>query len=151
MSSQRHARSSVSAPTPALPQELTCSCCEEAAGPALALQCYPAPEGDHPAGVDPDGGVVLCASCASESVELLATWADHDEPEIDPEASIGEGYRAVATDCSFCADSLGDSGVTGVELYDAPGETLPAYANYTLCADCQDVFGEFLTNVRDES
>jgi hypothetical protein len=151
MSSERHAASSGSAPAPTLPQELSCSCCEDSAGPALALQCYPAPGSDHPAGVDPDGGVVLCGSCASEPVDLLAAWAEHDQPAIHPEDPIGEGYRAVATDCSFCADALDDPAVTGIELYDAPGETLPAYANYTLCPDCRGVFGEFLCNVRAES
>lgn len=149
MSSDSHTTTDpVAGPAPTLPPELPCSFCEGAADPGLALQCYPTAEGDIPAGVGAAGGVLLCESCASEVVELLTAWAGHDEPEIDAEEPIGEGYRAVASDCSFCADALDRSAVTGVELYETPGDTLPGYANYTLCPDCQGVFGEFLCNVR---
>jgi len=151
MSSESQTTTDPTAPaTPTRPPELPCSFCEGTADPGLAIQCYQTADGDTPPGVGGAGGLVLCGSCASEVVELLTTWRHHDEPEIDTDEPIGEGYRQVAADCSFCADPLDSPAVTGVELYETPGETLPEYANYTLCPDCRGVFGEFLCNVRGE-
>lgn len=146
MSSESHSTTPGSS-TPSLPDGLPCSFCTAATETAFALQCYPATAGTQPAGLDPDGGVVLCPTCSSEAVELLSAWTTHDRPQIDPAEPIGEGYRRTATDCSFCGDAL-DAAVAGVELYESSEDALPAYANYTLCADCCGVFGDFLCNVR---
>jgi hypothetical protein len=81
--------------------------------------------------------------------ELLTAWTTHDQPPVSEENPIGEGYRAVAAGCSFCTDECGD-GVLGIELYRRVSDEVPAYANYTLCRDCQAVFEEFLQNVRGE-
>jgi hypothetical protein len=93
--------------------------------------------------------VLYCPDCAAEPVALLDSWAGHDQPPIDSARAIGACYREANDCCSFCADSLGTESVVGVELYRGPGETLPAYANYTLCSDCTDVFEEFLANIQD--
>lgn len=148
MSSESHTTTAPSAPT--LPPELPCSFCEGAADSGLALQCYPAGDGDTPPGVGVAGGLLLCERCANEVVELLTAWKPHDAPEIEADEPIGEGYSRVAADCSFCADALDSPAVTGVELYETPSDALPTYANYTLCSDCRGVFGEFLCNVRGE-
>jgi len=100
--------------------------------------------------VPEDGGLTLCPDCASEVVELLTAWQQHGQPPVSEESTIGDGYTAVASDCSFCADGCGGD-VLGVELYRRTGDEVPAYANYTLCTDCRSVFGEFLQNVRREA
>lgn len=112
----------------------------------LALQTYPETDEAALAGLTGDG-VSHCADCASEPVALLESWTAHDQPPVDPDQPLGAGYRGVADSCSFCADDI-DGQVLGVELYRRPGERVPAYANYTLCGDCQGVFEEFLANVR---
>jgi hypothetical protein len=116
----------------------------------LALQSYPSAATSPPAGVPDDGGLTLCPDCASEVVELLDSWRPHEQPPVAEDRSIGEGYREIAAACSFCMDSCAGT-VLGVELYRRVGDELPAYANYTLCDNCQSVFGEFLRNVRHES
>ena len=116
----------------------------------LALQSYPGEAASLPAGVPDDGGLTLCPDCASEVLELLASWHHHGQPPVDEDRSIGDGYREVADTCSFCTDGP-DRPVLGVELYRRVGDELPAYGNYTLCDSCQSVFGEFLQNVRRES
>jgi len=144
MSSESHTTSETGTlPAPTLPQELPCTFCEGRA--TLALQTYP--EDDGPDGVGPNGGLHLCGDCAGEAIELLGAWDAHEQPAIDAETAICGGYRAVAADCSFCTEQLGDGPLTGVELYDTPDDGLPEYANYTLCPDCQAVFGEFLINL----
>lgn len=112
----------------------------------LALQTYPETDEQALAGLT-GGGVSHCPECAAEPVTLLESWTDHDQPPVAPEQSLGTGYRAVSDSCSFCADDI-DGPVLGVELFRRPGDRLPAYANYTLCGDCQGVFAEFLENVR---
>lgn len=116
----------------------------------LALQQYPSTATSLPAGIPEDGGLTLCPDCSSEVVELLTSWQRHGQPPVEEEASIGDGYKHVASTCSFCRDACADQ-VLGVELYRRVGEELPAYANYTICDDCQPVFGEFLENVRREA
>jgi len=116
----------------------------------LALQSYPGEATSLPAGIPDDGGLTLCPDCASEAVELLASWQPHGQPPVGEERAIGDGYRKVTSTCSFCTDSRGEA-VLGVELYRRVGDELPAYANYTLCERCQPIFGEFLRNVRSAS
>ena len=82
-----------------------------------------------------------------EVVELLTAWQGHDQPPVETDRSIGDSYRELAAACSFCTDDA-DGAVLGIELYRRIGDQLPAYANYSLCGDCQSVFGEFLGNVQ---
>ncbi|MXR52161.1 hypothetical protein GRX03_11185 [Halovenus sp. WSH3] len=125
-----------------------CTACGAAlAEQRLALQTYPEAGENSIAGLSA-GGLLYCPDCASEPVELLAAWDDHAHPPIDADRSIGGGYREIRDRCSFCAEELGSAPVVGVELYRRPSDTLPAYANYTLCSDCKEVFEEFLANVR---
>lgn len=116
----------------------------------LALQSYPGEAASLPAGIPDHGGLTLCPDCASEVAELLVAWQHHEQPPINQGRTIADGYQEVASECSFCTDSCGRS-VLGIELYRRIGDTLPAYANYTLCESCQSVFGEFLRNIRTES
>lgn len=116
----------------------------------LALQGYPSEATSLPAGVPDDGGLTLCPDCASELIELLTAWQRHERPPVGEDRSIGDGYRETAPACSFCTDGC-ERAVLGIELYRRVGNELPAYANYTLCKNCQPVFGEFLRNVRSES
>lgn len=125
-----------------------CTSCGTALGERrLALQSYPETEEAALSGLS-TGGLLYCRDCAAEPVELVDSWEDHDRPPIDADRSIGAGYRTAAERCSFCSDDLA-APVVGVELYRRPGDRLPAYANYTLCSDCQTVFEEFLANVRE--
>src|SRR6056297_2279642 len=101
----------------------------------LALQCYPSEATSVPAGVPDDGGLTICPECASEVIELLTSWHPHEEPPIRADAAIGDAYQAVASTCSFCADSEPQAGL-GIELYRRVGDELPAYATYTLCEPC---------------
>jgi len=130
---------------------LSCTFCE---GPLteqlLAVQSYPSESTSLPAGVPDDGGLTLCPDCGAEVVELLDSWHSHGGPPVGEDRSIGDGYQEMAATCSFCTDSCAGA-VLGVELYRRVGDELPAYANYTLCANCQSVLGEFLRNVRRES
>lgn len=116
----------------------------------LAIQSYPSETVSLPAAVPDDGGLTLCPACASEVVDLLAAWEHHEQPPVGAGQSIGSGYATVAPACSFCTDGCDDD-VLGVELYRRAGNELPAYANYTLCANCQAVFDEFLQNVSGET
>jgi len=116
----------------------------------LALQTYPSEGASVPTGVPDDGGLTLCPDCASEAVELLTSWHRHEQPPVGEDCSIGDGYREVASTCSFCTDDCVGA-VLGIELYRRVGEELPAYANYTLCESCRPVFGTFLHNVQRES
>jgi hypothetical protein len=113
----------------------------------LAIQSYPSETTSLPAGVPEYGGLTLCPDCASEVTELLTCWDHHGQPPVCEQSTIGDGYRNVTSTCSFCTESFGKA-VLGVELYRRAGDELPAYANYTLCENCQSVFGEFLQNVR---
>ncbi|WP_436900469.1 hypothetical protein [Halovenus halobia] len=113
----------------------------------LALQTYPESDEQTLDGLT-GGGLTHCPECAAEPVALLDTWTDHDQPPVDPDQPLGAGYREVSDNCSFCGNDC-DQPVVGVELYRRPGGGLPAYANYTLCGDCQDVFEEFLANIRE--
>lgn len=115
----------------------------------LAIQSYPGGAASLPAGIPDHGGLTLCPDCASQVTELLTCWEHHEQPPVRESASIGDGYREVASACSFCTDSYAGA-VLGLELYRRAGDELPAYANYTLCENCQSVFGEFLQNVRRE-
>lgn len=131
------------------PTTLSCSFCEcTLSEQLLALQVYPGRESSLPDGIPGDGGLTLCPSCASECAELVASWTGHDHPAIAEDEPIGEGYRAATDSCSFCSDPLGDSPLLGIELYRRVGDRLPAYSNYTLCPDCQNVFGKFLQNLQ---
>jgi len=112
----------------------------------LALQSYPEP-GAATISALSAGGLLYCPDCSTEPVELLGSWDGHDRPPIDPDRPIAAGYRESADRCSFCTDGLGTEPIVGIELYRRPGDDLPPYANYTLCADCRDVFEEFLANV----
>lgn len=112
----------------------------------LALQSYAESDGVALSGL-PAGGLLYCPDCGSEPVDLLDSWDGHDQPPVDADHSIAAGYRESTQQCSFCTDDLGPDSIVGIELYRRPGEDLPAYANYTLCNDCRDVFEEFLTNV----
>lgn len=116
----------------------------------LALQGYPGARTSLSAGIPDHGGLTLCPDCATEVVELLGSWQDHEQPPVREDRAIGTGYAEVATACSFCTDEIGGD-VLGVELYRRVGNDLPAYANYTLCDHCHAVFGEFLQNVRSET
>lgn len=116
----------------------------------LALQSYPSKATSHPAGVPDHGGLTLCPDCASQVAELLACWQHHEQPPVCENHSIGDGYTEVASNCSFCTESCARA-VLGIELYRRVDDELPAYANYTLCENCQQIFGEFLKNVRSES
>jgi hypothetical protein len=128
----------------------SCTFCEcQLTENILAIQSYPSEETSLPAGVPDCGGLTLCPDCASELVELLASWQHHEQPPVCEKEAIGDGYERVASACSFCTDSP-TGGVLGVELYRRTSDELPAYANYTLCGNCQSVFGEFLQNVRHE-
>lgn len=113
----------------------------------LALQGYPSSTTSVPGGIPDDGGLTLCPDCASEVVDLVTTWRPHGRPAVGKAGAIGDGYREVASNCSFCGDGCQEA-VLGIELYRRVGEELPAYANYTLCGSCRSVFGEFLQNVR---
>lgn len=112
----------------------------------LALQSYPESDEATISGLSA-GGILYCPDCSAEPVELLDSWEGHDQPPIDPDQSIGVGYRESAEQCSFCTNDLGSEPIVGVELYRCPDDDLPAYANYTLCSDCRCVFEEFLGNV----
>jgi len=137
--------------TGAVSAPLSCTFCDcQLTEQLLALQSYPGEETTLPTAVPDHGGLTLCPNCASEVVELLTSWQRHGQPPVDRDRSIGDGYREIATTCSFCTNSC-DGPVLGVELYRRVGDELPAYANYTLCANCQPVFGEFLQNVRSQS
>jgi len=137
-------------PTAAAAAELSCTFCDcKLSERLLAVQLYPASGVELPASVPDDGGLTVCPDCASELVELLDAWNEHEKPPVSKEASIGDGYREVAEECSFCGGNCKE--VLGVELYRRVGNTLPAYANYTLCGDCQRVFGEFLENLRKQT
>lgn len=141
----------MSSETGSIPEQATlgeCTYCSDSLSEkTLALQTYPGGDTGSVAGLVADG-LLLCPDCADEPVELLDNWDSHPEPPVESDRAIGEGYGDVADACSFCGGSIGTDPVVGVECYRRPGETLPAYANYTLCPDCQDVFGEFLRNVR---
>lgn len=130
------------------PQECT-YCTDPLTEEMLAFQTYPASGADSLGGLVADG-LLLCPACASEPVALLDSWDDHPAPPVTVGGRIGDGYSEAADSCSFCADPLESGPVLGVECYRRPGETLPAYANYTLCVDCRGVFEEFLRNLRDE-
>jgi NAD-dependent dihydropyrimidine dehydrogenase PreA subunit len=137
--------------TKAVSAPLSCTFCDcQLTEQLLALQSYPGAETTLPTAVPDHGGLTLCPGCASEVVELLTSWHRHGQPPVDQDRSIGDGYREIASNCSFCTDSCSE-GVLGIELYRRVGDELPAYANYTLCANCQSVFGEFLQNVRGQS
>jgi hypothetical protein len=129
---------------------LSCTFCDcQLTEQLLALQSYPSGSASHLTAIPAHGGLTLCPDCGSEVAELLTAWTTHDQPPVSEDDSIGDGYREVAAGCSFCTDECGD-GVLGVELYRRVSDEVPAYANYTLCGDCQAVFGEFLQNVRGE-
>jgi len=130
---------------------LSCTFCDcRLTEQLLALQSYPGAEATLPTAIPDHGGLTLCPDCASEVVELITSWHRHGQPPVGDDRSIGEGYRAIASTCSFCTNSCDDA-VLGVELYRRIGDELPAYANYTLCENCQPVFGEFLENVRGQT
>lgn len=130
---------------------LSCTFCEcLLTEKLLALQSYPSEAASLPAEFPDHGGLTLCRDCASEVTELLTCWEHHGQPPVREDCSIGDGYRDVASACSFCTDSYA-SGVLGIELYRRVDDAVPAYANYTLCENCQAVFGEFLRNIRRES
>lgn len=114
----------------------------------LALQTYPDSESDSLTGLVNDG-LVLCPECAAEPVALLESWTPHGPPPVAAERPIGDSYRECADSCSFCNDSLDSDAIVGVECYRRPGERLPAYANYTLCEECQGIYSEFLCNLRE--
>lgn len=109
----------------------------------LALQSYPE---TAISGLSA-GGLLYCPDCSSEPVELIDSWESHERPPIDSDRAIAAGYRETTDQCSFCTDKIDSEPAVGIELYRRPGEELPAYANYTLCADCRTVFEEFLGNV----
>jgi hypothetical protein len=128
---------------------LSCTFCDcHLTEQLLALQSYPSESTSLPATVPDHGGLTLCPDCSSEVVALLTSWQDHPQPPVSSHLSIGEGYQEVASTCSFCSGDCA-SGVLGVELYRRVDDDVPAYANYSLCRDCQSVFGEFLGNVRE--
>jgi len=126
-----------------------CTYCEEPVSDAvLAIQTY-SPDGtDHPDGLD-EGGLLLCADCATEPVSLLDSWVPRADPPVSADRPIADGYAETAEDCSFCADPIDSGPLLGVECYRRPGGTLPPYANYALCPDCRGVFAEFLATLRD--
>jgi len=130
---------------PAATEECT-SCGTSLQERRLAVQSYPETDELAISGLSASG-FLYCPDCGTEPVELLANWESHDRPPVDPDRPIAAGYRESTDTCSFCTDSLGSEPVVGVELYRRPGEDLPAYANYTLCGDCQGVFEEFVENV----
>lgn len=114
----------------------------------LTLQCYVDSTDSLPAGVPDYGGIDVCDDCSEEVAELLASWVEHRRPPVGTDHSIAEGYRRVADECSFCADSFADGPALGVELYRAPSRSsLPEYANYSLCHHCLGVFEQFLDAV----
>jgi len=142
MSSQSRQTTSVTSRT------LSCTFCDcQLTEQLLAIQSYPSGAASPLAAVPADGGLTLCPDCASEVAELLTAWTSHDQPPVSEGCPIGDGYQEVASACSFCTAECGD-GVVGIELYRRVSDEVPAYANYTLCGDCQSVFGEFLQNVR---
>lgn len=130
---------------------LSCTFCEsELSEQNLAIQSYPSESASLPATLPGHGGLTLCPDCSSEVTELLSSWEEHKEPPVQEGCSIGDGYRKVTSSCSFCTDDY-DGAVIGVELYRRVDDDLPAYANYTLCEDCQSILGEFLENVRQRA
>ena len=135
-------------PTVATAGQLECTFCDcSLTEQLLAVQSYPAEDSEVPATIPDHGGFTLCPDCADEVVELLTAWQGHDQPPVETDRSIGDSYRELAAACSFCTDDA-DGAVLGIELYRRIGDQLPAYANYSLCGDCQSVFGEFLGNVQ---
>jgi hypothetical protein len=144
MSSQPRQATGVESWTP------SCTFCEcDLTENLLALQSYPSEGASLPSGVPDHGGLTLCPDCASEVAELLGSWHHHEEPPVSEGTCIGDGYAAVASECSFCTDDVAGEEL-GIELYRRTGDELPAYANYTLCGNCQSVFDDFLQNVRGE-
>lgn len=130
---------------------LSCTFCDcQLTEQLLALQSYPGEGATLPTALPDHGGLTLCPDCASEVVELITSWQRHGQPPVGDDSSIGDGYQEIASTCSFCTDSCDDA-VLGIELYRRVGDELPAYANYTLCGNCQPVFGEFLENVRGQT
>lgn len=137
--------------TGAVSPPLSCTFCDcQLTEQLLALQSYPGAETTLPTAIPDHGGLTLCPDCAREVVELLTSWHRHSQPPVGDDSSIGDGYQEIASTCSFCTDGCGE-GVLGIELYRRVGDELPAYANYTLCANCQAVFDEFLQNVCSQS
>ncbi|MFW5974226.1 MAG: hypothetical protein ACOCPZ_02455 [Natrialbaceae archaeon] len=126
-----------------------CTYCEKSLSDAvLAVQTY-SPDGiDQQTGLV-EGGLLLCAECATEPVTLLDSWDPRPDPPVAADRPIADGYAETAGTCSFCADPIESAPVLGVECYRRPGRTLPPYANYALCPDCRDVFAEFLANLRE--
>lgn len=132
------------------PWEPSCTFCDcGLTEKLLALQIYTSEAASLPANVPHDGGLTLCSECAIEVRELLSNWQPHGQPPVSKDSPIGNGYKVVASACSFCSDRC-EGPVLGVELYRRVGDELPAYANYTLCEHCQSVFNDFLQNVRSE-
>lgn len=123
-----------------------CTSCEASLDEQrLALQTYSGDDREL-SGLSA-GGLLSCPDCAEQPVELLGSWVEQEQPPIVADRSISTSYRESADNCSFCTEELGESPVLGVELYRRPGDALPAYANYTLCSDCRNVFEEFLANI----
>jgi hypothetical protein len=144
MSSQSRQPAGVESLTP------SCTFCDcQLTENLLAIQSYPSKEASLPSAIPDDGGLTLCSACASEVTDLLTAWQHHGQPPVDVGPSIGSGYATVASACSFCTDPC-EGAVLGVELYRRTGDEVPAYANYTLCGNCQAVFDEFLQNVRSD-
>lgn len=120
-----------------------CALCDGDLDGPLYVVCYPEADAAAPAVAPSDGVLAVCAACAGEVAELADAWTGHGAPPVAADHGIGEGYRRVADDCSFCDRPLGEDPLLGVEYY-RPGDD---YANFALCAHCADVFDEFLRGV----
>ena len=133
---------------------LCCSLCDgRLDGADPLVQCYPEDDRASPDAAATDGFLAVCGDCAVEVDELVETWTGHEEPPVDAEWPISDGYRRVAADCSFCARALGNEPLLGVEYYrrGESADDLRAYANSSLCASCIPVFEQFLAQLRDDA
>lgn len=141
------------------PVAVDCSLCDHptSGSDGVAVQCYPAADGDDPGVAAADGFVGVCGDCRAEVDDLFEAWTSHEAPPVGADHSIRAGYRRVVDDCSFCDRGL-DGVALGVECYglDAAGsaEATPDEAstdgadNYALCDGCAPVFDRFLEQVR---
>lgn len=132
-----------------------CSLCAQQLGDDdRFVTCYPENGRTAPTLAADDGVLAICGECVTEVDELVDAWTGHDEPPVDVEWSISEGYRRITDDCSFCDRSLGEDPVLGVEYYrrgaayDAASGTC---TNYSLCDGCVSVFDVFLDQISGDS